>query len=183
MFYLDDAATLTSNSTDPLYDRIHAIARQMPAVRARIAQQISNVSNADATFDPQGLANDVQTLDSLTGQLAHAIADFKASPAGQADAQTAAIIDNYLAFAQEWARETRDAVGAMLGSVVDTTTSAGVSVAKKITDALGSILANTGKSLGAGLWPWLLGGVGLFALLLYGVRQAERTRSYRRYVA
>ena len=129
------------------------------------------------------MANDAEELEGLHAQLVAAIANYKASPAYQADAATAAMLDTWLFKSADWASAALGAIPAGVGKVVDATTGALVDLAKRITDALAAILANTTKSAFAGLTPLVLGLVVLGGLALYAVRQGEKTRTYRRYVA
>jgi hypothetical protein len=177
VFYLDDVALLDAPATDPAFDAIRTLSHRIAPLRQRLGTELdtlaSAASNADApAFDFAGMASDAEELEGLHAQLVGAIALYKASPAYQADATTAAMLDNWLAFSGEWASAT---LGAIPAGVID--------AAKGTTDALAAILANTTQSVFKGLTPLILGLVVLGGLALYAVRQGEKTRTYRRYVA
>jgi|SRR5579864_115631 len=186
----DDLATETSDAPDagdPNIQAIHALAQSMAPIRAEVTMLVNNVANADAPMsdaDFSTLAADLSQLVTLHQQVAQAIAAYNAS---NPYAATAGELSNWVSFAVDWVESTLAALPTALVSgahtIIDATTGAVVDGLQALTNMLSQILANTTKSALSGLSPLLLAvGVGAVALLLF-VGKAEKTRTYRRYVA
>ncbi len=149
---------------DPYLNAIRAISVPMGQLRQRINAELNNVSNADAVVDYNQLGADLHQMDTYTAALQGAIDAFKASPAYRGDAQTAAMLNNWLAFIADWGSSTLQAI------------------AQLPTDAanyLGTQAGNMGKAAIGGAIPWVLGGVAL----IYALKFAETSRTYRKVVA
>lgn len=56
-------------------------------------------------------------------------------------------------------------------------------IPKALIDAIADVLSHAGGAAVKSVLPWVLGIAGLAALVIFGAKQAEQTRTYRRYVA
>ena len=157
--YFDQVA-----GSDPYLNQIRAISVPMGQLRQRINNELNGVSSADASLNVDQLVADLRQMESYQQQLQAAITAYQQSPAYSADAQTAAMLNNWLAFIQAWA------------------SSVGQAIAQLPTDLanyIGSQISNVGMAAIGASVPWLIGG----ALVLWLVVEAEKTRTYRKVVA
>lgn len=140
----------------------------MGILRQQLNAEISALGNADASIDIGQLGADLSQMATYTNQLATQIQAFKQSAAYTADAQTAAQLDNWLAFAEAWLSSTAATVANLPSDLADYLEG---QIQHVTTDALGATLP-------------LIAGVALIAgLAIFGAKKAEGTRTYRKYVA
>lgn len=173
---IDPYFTLVDDAlNDPLFRQIHELAQRTGRLQKQVNIQIANVSNADAAFDYPLLVSRVQQLAVYHLQFRDLVAQFRNSPAYQADAQLAATLQNWGILSQNWA----NSILAALVGTADAVVGGARDGLNTVVNAAGDVAQNTVWTVLKSLAP-----VGLAAVLLYfGVRKAERTRTYRRYVA
>ncbi len=150
---------------------IRSVSVPMGQLRQRITAALANVANADSDVDVDQLMRDIQQMQSYAQQLPALIAAAKQLPEYVTDARTAAELNNWLAFLQDWAGSTFSAIGALPTDVAN---------------YLGGQIAGIGKAAGDALsgTVWSLAKVFVpIAIVLGGAiwltRQAERTQTGR----
>jgi hypothetical protein len=181
---LEDATDDTpAAGTDPYLNAIRAISVPMGQLRQRLNAELAAVSNADAVVDVDQVLADVQQMNAYAQQLPGAIAAFRASSAYKDDAATAAELSNWLAFAADWAGSTLAAVPGVLLNAPTTVANYISQQLQGIADALTNALNRASGDALKAVEPLLIGGAVLLGGVLLFTRQAERTRTYRKYVA
>lgn len=157
-----NVSTVAPSQAD-VYAQLHQLAAQIYSFQQIVNYQLKQVSNADGVVDWALMAT-------ATNQVAAMRAQFT-TLRRQIDASNVAVtgwLDGFDANVTEWVQEVQDALAGAIAFIPNT-----------IAQALGNVLNATGHALGGPLL-WL--GVGAVALLLF-TQKAERTRTYKRFVA
>lgn len=166
---LDDEAAGADDdgSGDADLTQLHALAVAIVNLRNYFNGQLSLVSNADGSPDLQGMTQAVQSIASLQGQ-------FKTIAARRAATNPYALtgLDATVEAIGTWAQNALNALPSALAAVPDA-----------LVNALAQVVRNTGTSAVSAFSPLLIGAAVVGAALIFGAKQAETTRTYRKYVA
>lgn len=164
---MDDGAAADPGN-DPLLTQLHQLALLIVSLR----QQADNLMNqvSDASNDTV----DVNQLTAIMQQIAQYTAQF-AQVAAQRTAQNP--------YALGWTDQAVLDVGNWAQGFLTALPNAVAALPNALVDAISQIVANAGKAAGNAISPWVIGAVALGAVVLFGARKAETTRTYRKYVA
>ena len=157
---LDDSTSVDTGA-DPLLQQLHSLAVQIIAQRNAANAILSNVSNADASVDWDGLNTALANIVSLQQQ-------FK-SVAAQRTAQNPyalSAFDNAILAVGDWAQATLNALPGAIAAVPDA-----------IVNGLGKIVQNAGGAAFVASVPFLALAAAGVGLLLF----AEKSRTVRKY--
>jgi hypothetical protein len=171
---VEDAAAGIPLTGDPDEDlslqELHALAQLMVQQRAIFEAELSHVSDADAVVDWEAMETAAANMVEVKRYMVQISAE-----RGATNPYALSWIDNTLLAVGTWAQGTMHQLVGAPSAVIGYVTTLG----QQVVTGTGAVLsAATTSALKALVPVFLLGGV-----VLYGVRQAERTRTYRRYVA